>query len=187
MISAADLKVGVVFEYNGEPCKVLEYKHTHMARGSADVRLKIRGLISGNVIPVVISPSMKFEEAVLMKKPMQFLYRDREALHFMDPKDFEQIELKSSVMGENSVFLKDGETYEVLYWDEIALDVLVPPKVDLVVMECDPGIKGNSAANMYKSATLAGGVKVKVPLFIKKGEKVRVETANRTYVGKAKS
>jgi elongation factor P len=185
MISAVDLKVGVVFEYNDEPCKVLEYKHTHMARGSADVRLKIRGLVSGNVLPLVVSPSMKFEEANLVKKPMQFLYRDGEELHFMNPITFEQFELPASI-NETSIFLKDGKTYDLLFWDEKAMDILVPPKVTVEVEECDPGVKGNSAANMYKSAVVTGGASVRVPLFIEKGENIRIDSVNLKYVERAK-
>ena len=92
MIQAVNLRNNMVFVYNDEPCKVLEFRHTHMGRGSADVRLKIRGLLSGNVIPLVLTPSDKFDEANLTKKPMQFLYRDGNTLYFMDPISYEQIE-----------------------------------------------------------------------------------------------
>lgn len=186
MLAATELKVNTIFVYNDEPCRVLEYRHTHMARGSADVRLKIKGLISNNVIPLVLTPSSKFEKANLIKKPKQFLYKEGQTLHFMDPENFEQIELDAENMSDSVVFLQEGETYDVLYWDDQALDVMVPPKVDVEVLECDPGVKGNSAANMYKSAEIVGGIQIKVPLFIEKGEKIRVDTVNRKYVERAK-
>ncbi len=186
MINATDLKVGVIFVYKSEPYKVLTYKHTHMGRGSADIRLRIQGLISGNVIPLVASPSERFEEADLAKKTMQFLYKEQETLNFMDPKTFEQIELNSQDLGEEVSFLKDGEEYSLLYFNNQPINVMVPPKVVLTVIDCDPGVKGNSATNVYKSAVIEGGIKIKVPLFIKKGEKIRVDTVDRKYVERAK-
>ena len=186
MYQAVDLKIGTIFIYNSEPYKVLDYKHTHMGRGSADVRLKIKGLLSSNVIQVVFSPSDRFEEADLLKKTMQFLYREGETLYFMDQQTYEQIEINVGDMGEEIAFLQDGESYEALLWDEKPINILVPPKVDVEVIDCDPGVKGNSAANMYKSAVVTGGIKVRVPLFIKQGEKIRVDTVNRKYVERAK-
>ncbi len=185
MIQATSLKIGKIFVKDGEPYKVLDYKHTHMARSSADVRLKIKGLISGNVIPFVVSPSAKFEEASLTKKSMQYLYKDGDNLIFMNPTTFEQFELDQNI-NTATVFLKDGENYDILYWDEKALDVIVPPKVDVEILECDPGVKGNSAANMYKNAKILGGINIKVPLFIEKGEMIRVDTVGMKYVERAK-
>ena len=186
MIQATDLKIGTIFVYRHEPCRVLDYKHTHLARSSADVRLKIKGLLSGKIIPITLAPSERFEEANLIKKSMQFLYAEDDTLHFMDPNSYEQVELDKDKMSEEVVFLQDGETYSVLYWDDQALGIEIPPKVDLKIAECDPGVKGNSAANMYKSATLENGLKIKVPLFIKPDEKIRVDTINRKYVERAK-
>lgn len=185
MLQGVDLKIGVIFVHDGEPCKVLEYSHTHMARGSADVRLKIRKLISGSTVPMTVAPSTRFEEANLMKKQMQFLYVDGDELVFMNPVTFEQFGISKEI-NEATVFMKDGETYDVLFWDEKPLDIMIPPKVDVEIIECDPGVKGNSAANMYKSATVEGGIRIKVPLFIEQGEKIRVDTVNLKYVERAK-
>jgi elongation factor P len=185
MISAVDLRNGAVFEYNGEPYKVMEFKHTHMGRGAADVRLKIRGLVSGNVVPVVFAPSERFEEAALVKTPMQYLYRDEDILYFMNPLTYEQVELSAKEMGDQTDFLQDGETYNILYWGEQPINLEIPPKVVVEVLECDPGVKGNSAANMYKSAVVTGNIPVKVPLFIEQGEKIRIDTTDRKYVERA--
>jgi elongation factor P len=186
MYKAVDLKNGTIFVYNEEPYKVIDYKHTHMGRGSADVRLRIRGLVSGNVISVVFAPSERFEEADLAKKPMQYLYREGDTLYFMNPDTYEQMELLASEMGEETDFLKDGETFEVLFWEDKPLSIIIPPKVDVEVLECDPGVKGNSAANMYKSAVVTGNIRVKVPLFIEQGEMIRIDTVERKYVERAK-
>ena len=143
-------------------------------------------LITGNVLQIVLSPSEKFEEASLDKREMQFLYREDDNLFFMNPKTFEQIEIESKNMGEEIDFLKEGNNYNVLFWDEKALSIEIPPKVVLKVINCDPGVKGNSAANMYKSASLEGEIKVRVPLFINQGDNIRVDTINRKYVERAK-
>lgn len=186
MLSAVDLKIGKIFVYRDEPYKVVEYKHTHMGRGSADVRLKIRGLLSNNVLPIVFNPTEKFEEANLSKKEMQYLYKEDDTLYFMDPVSYEQIEIAKDTLGEEIDFIQDGVTYNVFYWDDKAIGVEIPPKVAVEVIDCDPGVKGNSAANMYKSAVVTGNIKVRVPLFINKGERIKVDTINRKYVERAK-
>jgi elongation factor P len=186
MYSAVDLKIGKIFVYRDEPYKVLTYKHTHMARGSADVRLKIRGLLSGNILPTVFGPNEKFEQANLSKRKMQFLYKEDNTLYFMNPTTYDQIELNKESMGEETDFLQDGETYDLLYWDAQAIGVEIPPKATVEIIDCDPGVKGNSAANMYKSAVVTGGIQIRVPLFIDKGEKIRIDTVGRKYVERAK-
>lgn len=186
MYSASDLKNGVIFIYNSEPYKVLDYKHTHMGRGGANISLKVRGLISGNVIPLGLKPSDNFEAADLVKKEMQFLYREEDTLFFMDPISYEQVEIEAQKMDEDIEFMQDGESYPVLFWGDMALSIEIPPKVTVEVLECDPGVKGNSAANMYKSAMVTGKIRVKVPLFIEQGEKIKVDTINKKYVERAK-
>jgi elongation factor P len=186
MYSAGDLKTGINFIYNDEPCKVLDYKHTHMGRRGADITVKMKGLISGNILQITLSPSDKFKEGDLDKIKMQYLYSEGQTLFFMNPKSFEQVEISAKKMDNDIDFLHEGENYNVFFWEEKALSIEIPPKVVMEIIECDPGVKGNSAANMYKSAMLIGGIKVKVPLFINKGEKIRVDTINRKYVERAK-
>lgn len=186
MFQAGELRNGSIFVYNEQPYKVMTFKHTHMGRGSADVRLKIKGLIKGDVLQVVFSPDERFEEADLAKKKMQYLYKEDENYIFMDPISYNQVELNKETMGDDSDFLKDGETYDLLYWGEKPLSIMIPPKIDVEVLECDPGVKGNSAANMYKSAVVTGNIQVRVPLFINQGEKIKIDTVNREYVERAK-
>ena len=186
MYQASDLKNGVIFIYNNEPFKVLSYKHTHMGRQGANITVKIRGLISGSVLPVTMSPNERFEQADLKKKKMQFLYREGKELFFMDMKNYEQTEINENVIGDEADFLQDGKDYELIFWDEKPLSIEIPPKIVVEVIECAPGVKGNSAANMYKSAKVTGNISVKVPLFVEQGEKIRIDTVNRKYVERAK-
>ena len=116
---------------------------------------------------------------------MQYLYGDDEGYVFMDPKTFEQTVIEDRVIGESGKFLKEGEEVYVLYWDERALDVDLPPKMTFTVTSAAPGEKGDSASNVYKEARLENGLRVRVPLFVKVGDKVRVDTRSGEYVERA--
>lgn len=183
MIEASQLRTGTTFVWRGEPWQVITYKHTHMGRGSADVRVKIRGLISGTIKSQAFAPNERFEEALITKQPLQFLYREDTELVLMHPTTFDQVSLKISVVGETEArFLQEGQEVAVLFWEDQAIGVDMPPKVDVVVVEADPGVKGNSATNIYKSAKLANGVIAKVPLFVNPGDTVRIDTRTGEYV-----
>jgi elongation factor P len=117
---------------------------------------------------------------------MQYLYKDGLDYVFMDPNDYEQVSLSEAVLAENAKYLKEGITVNILFWDERPLWVELPPKMEFTVAETDPGIKGNSAANMYKSAVLDNGVTVRVPLFIETGEKIMVDTRDGSYAERVK-
>ncbi|OGD62544.1 elongation factor P [Candidatus Beckwithbacteria bacterium RBG_13_42_9] len=182
MFQASELRNNTTFVYQDEPWKVLEYKHTHMGRGSADVRVKIRNLLTGVVRSQVFAPTERFDEADIQKQPRQYLYREGDNLVFMHPTTFEQETIAAGIIGELAAkFLKEGEEVSVFYWGEKAIDIDMPPKATLTVAEADPGVKGNSATNIYKSAKLENGVVVKVPLFVRVGDKVKVDTRTGEY------
>ncbi len=185
MIAATDLKIGVSFEYEGKPCKVVKYNHIKIGRGGASVRVSIRNLESGDLSEKTFQSTTKFEEISTLKRALQYLYKDDVNASFMDPTSFEQVEVPLSVLGDDIKYVKEGEDANVLFWGERALSVEIPPKVTLDVVETDAGIKGNSATNVYKPAILTGGVEVKVPLFIKVGDKIRVDTRDGSYVERA--
>ena len=104
----------------------------------------------------------------------------------MDPKPYEQVEIPLSILAEQAAFLKEGESVDVLFWDEKALSLELPPKITLKVVESDPGVKGNSATNIYKPAVLENGLNLKVPLFIKVGDQIKVDTRTGEYLERAK-
>ena len=104
----------------------------------------------------------------------------------MDPKNFEQVEIPLAILGDSVSYLKEGENATVFFWEDKALSVDLPPKITLEVVECDPGVKGNSASNFYKPATLSNGLSIKVPLFINVGESIRVDTRTGEYIERAK-
>lgn len=182
MISATDLKNGTKFLYEGKPYVVVKYTHSKIGRGGANVKVSVRNLESGNLSEKTFNSSNKFDEVTTIKKKMQYIYSDSGSGYFMDNNSFEQVEVPVSVLGDKIRFIKEGEEVSVLFWDGRALSVEIPPKVVLEVVETDPGVKGNSATNIYKPAKLSNGLELKVPLFIKVGDKVKVDTRTSEYV-----
>ncbi len=186
MINATDLKNGTTFLDKGKPYKVLKYTHVKVGRGGATVRVSARNLESGGVEEKTFSSNIKVEDVRTSKRQLQFLYSDPKVATFMDPKTYEQIEIPLKVLEGELPFIKEGETVSVLFWDERPLSIEIQPKVTLAVIETAPGVKGNSATNIYKQATLENGLKVKIPLFINTGEKVIIDTRDGEYVERAK-
>lgn len=182
MLSATQLKNNTYFEYQGDPFIVLKYKHTHLGRGGANIRVKAKNLKTGSVRSFNFGSNDRFDEVILEKKEMQYLYLDNDNLLFMDPRSFEQIEVSKKILGEQYKFLTEGQMAIVLFWQEKPLDIDMPVSVELEVAESAPGVKGNSATNIFKPATLINGLNVKVPLFINKGDKIKVDTRTGEYI-----
>ena len=186
MVNVTDLKGGTAFLHYGKPFTVIKYNLIKMGRGSATVRVTARNLSTGGMEEISYQSNASVEEAETSKRKLQYLYKDATTAYFMDPITFEQIEIPLTILGTSVAYIKEGSEATVLFWGETALSVDLPPKVVLAVTECDPGVKGNSASNIFKSAVLENGLSVKVPLFIKVGEKVRVDTRSGEYIERAK-
>ncbi len=185
MISASKLRNGTLFEYQDEPFRVINFKHTHMGRGSADVRVKIRGLVSGLVLSKNFSPDERFNEASLLKKNLQYLYSDNEKIYLMDEANYSQQSIDKALIGEQLGFLKEGTIVKVLFWEEQAIGIELPITMEFEVIEAEPGAKGNSAVNIFKSVSIDTGHQVKVPIFINTGDKIKVNTESGEYLGRA--
>ncbi|MBI2008592.1 elongation factor P [Candidatus Amesbacteria bacterium] len=183
MIGVQEIRSGTAFLLDNQPWVGLKYEHVKMGRGTATIRIKMRNLVTGTVIEKSFINSARVEEIDVVRKPMQFLYKDGETYVFMDPKTYEQV-----IIGEveEGKYLKDGVTVNVLFWDETALAVELPPKMEFEVAECDSGIKGNSVSNLYKRAKLDNGINLRVPLFIEAGDKILVDTRDGTYAERVK-
>lgn len=185
MIVVQDIRNGTAFLMDGQPYLGLKYEHVKMGRGSATIRIKAKNLLTGAIIEKSFINSARVEEINMARRPMQYLYH-ASGFVFMDPKSYEQVEIDEAVISENAPYLKEGTQVNVLFWDERPLWIELPPKMEFTIAETDPGIKGNSAANMYKSAKLDNGLTVRVPLFIGQGEKIVVDTRDGSYVERAK-
>jgi len=190
MIGSTDLKNGTTFLSNSKPYKVVKYNLIKMGRGGAIVRVTARCLLDGTVEDKTYSSNVKVDEVKTSKRRLQYLYNDGVNVCFMDPLTYEQIEVPVKVIKEELPFMKEGENADIFFWTdegvEKPLSVDIPPKVVLTIKDTDPGVKGNSASNVYKDALLENDLKVRVPLFIKVGDKVRVDTRSGDYVERAK-
>ncbi|OGY07800.1 MAG: elongation factor P [Candidatus Blackburnbacteria bacterium RIFCSPHIGHO2_01_FULL_43_15b] len=189
MVNSTDLRAGTTFLSDGQPYQVLKYTFVKMGRGSATVKVKARNLISGSIVDKSYTSNNVVEDVKTTKRRLQYLYKDPTVAsgqaYFMDPRDFDQVTIPIKTLGGQVAFLKEGGEVDVLFWDERALSLDLPPKVTLTVTEADPGVKGNSASNIYKSAVLENGLQVKVPLFISRGEKIVIDTRTGEYIERA--
>lgn len=186
MIQANNLRNGTTFLIDNAPYKVIKYTFIKMGRGGATVRVKARNLLTSSVEEKSYSSAVKLDEVTTTKRELQYLYRDGENVVFMDPKSFDQIEVPIVTVADELPYVKEGQTAVVLFWEssgnQVPLSIEIAPKVTLKVSETVPGVKGNSATNVYKDATLENGLVAKVPLFIKVGDKVRIDTRTGEYV-----
>lgn len=184
MIDVNKLKVGVTFADEGSPWKVLKYDFIKMGRGGAVIKIKARNLISGSIVTKSFQSGNVVEDIALTKKHLQYLYKDDEKMYFMDPITFEQTELPLSIVGDDVNFLVEGEKAWVLSWNDLVLGVELPAAVVMEVVEADHWEKGNSVSNLTKPVKVASGLTVMVPLFIAKGDKIKINTAENSYIGR---
>lgn len=189
MIPVSKLRPGTTYGHEGKAYQVIEYKHTKMGRGGATIRVKSRNLQNGAIEEKTFDSGNSVESVDTQKRQLQYLYSDGSNCVFMDNASFEQIEVPTSLLGERSSFLKEGQEVNLLFLNfegvEKVIDVDLPPKVVLRVTETDPGVKGNSATNVYKPAKLENGLSLRVPLFVNVGDKIRVDTRTGDYVERA--
>ncbi len=184
MISVTDLRAGTTYRETGELLQVISYEHIKMGRGSANIKVKVRNLKTGTIVEKSYINGANVEDIRLDNQEMQFLYKDNESASFMDPRTFEQKEvLLANIPGHE--FLIEGNNYTLQFFENQPLGILLPPKVTLKVTDTPPGVKGNSASNVYKDATLENGMNVRVPLFINIGDSVVVDTRDKSYTKRA--
>lgn len=181
MIGVTELRAGIIFEETGNLYQVLSYEHIKMGRGSANIKVKVKNLKNGSTTEKSFINGAKVADVMVLKRDVQYLYSDSDFSYFMDPRSFDQVSVPLSLVGTDSAYLKEGESYNVSFLRDEAIALNLPPKMDFEVAEADPGVKGNSASNIYKDAVLDNGLRVRVPLFIKAGDKVKVDTRTGEY------
>ena len=186
MISAGDFRNGATFELDGQVLQVVEFQHVKPGKGAAFVRTKCKNVITGAVVERTFSPTDKFEQAFVERRDMQYLYNDGDLYYFMDPETFDMVPLNKDVLGDAFQFVKENTMCSLLSYKGSVFTVEVPNFVDLVVTETEPGVKGDTATNVTKSATLETGAVIKVPLFINEGEKIQIDTRTGEYLGRCK-
>lgn len=182
MASTSDIRNGLCIRYNHDIFKIIEFLHVKPGKGPAFVRTKLRSVTTGKVIDNTFSAGHKIDDVRVETHKFQFLYNDGEFYHFMNTEDYTQIRLTESALDAPQL-LKEGEVVTVLIntEDQMPLSVEMPASVILEVTHTEPGVKGNTATNATKPATVETGAEVNVPLFINEGDKIKIETEKGTY------
>ena len=184
MISSNDFKTGMTIDYEGNLFQIIEFQHVKPGKGQAFVRSKLRNLRTGAVIDNTFNAGEKVKRAHVEKSTMQFLYSMGDEYVFMNNETYEQIELTAAQLEQEKNFLVDGMEVKVMSYNGEILGVEVPEKVTLEVVECEPGVKGNTASNATKSATVSTGYSLQVPLFVEVGDKLIINTNDGRYVSR---
>jgi len=185
MLVVSELRAGTIYEDEGQLLQVLSYEHIKLGRGSANIKVKVKNLRSGSITEKSFINGAKVNDVSVIKKDMQYLYQDEEGAYFMNPTTFEQVTVPLRILGQEATFLQEGTTYPISFHEDEALAIVMTPKVVLKVVDTAPGVKGNSASNVFKEAQLENGISVKVPLFINVGDSVRVDTRTGAYTERA--
>ena len=185
MYSAGDFRNGVTFEWEGNVYSVVEFQHVKPGKGAAFVRTKIKNVITGGVIEKSFSPTEKFPQAFIERREMQYSYTDGDLYYFMDMETYEQLPLGADMLGDSFKFVKEETVCKILSYKGNVFSVEPPFFIDLKVTETEPAVRGNTANNALKNATLETGATIKVPMFIEEGEMIRIDTRTGEYMERA--
>ncbi len=186
MIYASDFRKGITFEINGEPHVVIDFQHVKPGKGAAFVRTKYKNILSGATREEAFNPDDKFPKAHIETRKMQYLYNDGELYYFMDPETYDQVPLSFDLVEDAIKFMRENDEAMVKFFQGKAFIVEAENFVNLTVIETEPGVKGNTATNVTKAATVETGAVVQVPIFIEAGEKIQIDTRTGEYLGRAK-
>ena len=188
MISFTALKSGMVILIESKPFLVISEQHTHMGRGSAVLKVKLKDLLDGHNLEKTFKGNEKLEQVDLQKNKASFLYRDEEKSYFMDNKVYEQFFLSNDQIGKKIDYLKEGQQVETLNFNNKIINIELPPKTELKVVSAPSGVRGDTAqGSVTKEIILETGAKIQAPLFIKEGDIVRVNTETGKYVERHES
>jgi len=188
MANTSDIRNGLCIRYNHDIFKIIEFLHVKPGKGPAFVRTKLKSVTTGKVIDNTFSAGHKIEDVRVETHKFQYLYPEGDQFHFMNVEDYNQITINKEVI-ENPGLMKEGEVVTVIInsEDEMPLSVEMPASVILEVTATEPGVKGNTATNATKPATVETGASIMVPLFINEGDKIKIETAKGTYKERIKA
>ena len=182
MIKAGQIDTGTALLIKGQPFICIDREFVNPGKGSAFVRLKLKSPATGQVLSETMKSQDNAEDITVEDKDLQYLYNDGENFTMMNTDTFEQIEVPMKSFPDYEYFMKDGETYRATFWEDNVLDIQIPSKIVFTVAECEEGVKGNTVQGATKYATTETGLRVVVPIFIKQGEKIRVNTETKEYL-----
>ena len=201
MISAGEFRNGVTFEQDGQVLQVVEFQHVKPGKGAAFVRTKTKNVITGAVIETSYNPTAKFPQAFIERREVTYSYQDGDLYHafierrevtysyqdgdlyhFMDNETYDDIPVNASDVPDNFKFCKENEVCKLLSYKGKVFSVEIPNFIELTVTETEPGIRGNTATNTLKPATVETGATLRVPLFINEGDVIRIDTRTGEYM-----
>ncbi|MET1259288.1 elongation factor P [Flagellimonas sp. DF-77] len=187
MANTSDIRKGLCIKYNHDIYKIVEFLHVKPGKGPAFVRTKLKSVTTGKVIDNTFSAGHKIEDVRVETRSYQYLYNEGDTFHFMNTDDYNQISLQKSSLDAPDL-LKEGEVVTILFntEDSMPLSVDMPASVVLEVTHTEPGVKGNTATNATKPATVETGARINVPLFINEGDKIKIDTEKGAYMERAK-
>ncbi len=185
MATTNDLKNGIVLDLDGQLWTVIDFQHVKPGKGGAFVRTTLKSVMSGKVVDKTFNAGTKVETATVDKRNMTFLYKDGSDFVFMDGDTFDQIPVSAEVVGSGAGYLLENAQAVVAVHDSIPLYVELPVTVELLVEHTDPGLQGDRSTGGTKPATLETGASINVPLFVNTGDRLKVDTRDGRYLGRA--
>ena len=181
-VGTSEFRNGLRIEIDGDPFEIAFFQHVKPGKGGAFVRTKLRNLRTGRVVDQTFRAGERVDEADVEDRRMQYLYQDGDSLVFMDTQSFDQIPFSADQVGDARRFLKENIEVDVLFWKGRPLQIELPNFIEAAIVRCDPGLKGDTASGATKPATLETGAVVQVPLFVKEGDRIRVDTRTGQYI-----
>ena len=186
-IDTSEFRKGLKIEIDGEPFEIVDFQHVKPGKGSAFVRTSIRNLLTGRLLQPTMKSGDKVGKPDIEEKEMQYLYKQGEDYYFMDTKTYDQTFIGDKALGEQKNYLKEGIAASILFYNGKAIGVSLPNSVDLKVVTCDPGVRGDTVSGALKPAILETGYRVNVPLFINEGDVLKIDTRDGKYLTRLSS
>ena len=184
MISAGEFRNGVTMEYEGNIYQVIEFQHVKPGKGAAFVRTKIKNLVTGAVVEKTFRPTEKMPKAMIERKDMTYLYNDGDLYNFMDAETYDQIAIPASEVGDALKFVKENEICKLVSHNGSVFGVEPPLFVELLITECEPGVKGDTATGATKPCVVETGATLYVPLFVNEGDTIKIDTRTGEYLSR---
>ncbi|MDP2622865.1 MAG: elongation factor P [Actinomycetota bacterium] len=182
MISTNDVRPGMTLDLEDGIFLIVDYQHHKPGKGRAMVRMKLKNIDSGAVIDRTFRADEPVQQAIIQRRPHQFLYRDDLGLHFMDGETYSQIALSADEVGEAASYLSEGDTVGLSMYEGKAIGIDLPASVEMEVAQTEPGVKGDRSSAGTKPATTETGLVVQVPLFVENGDRIKVDTRTGSYM-----
>lgn len=187
MATTADMRNGLCLEMNNDVWQVVEFLHVKPGKGNAFVRTKLKSLTTGKVVENTFSSGSNLDVVRVERRTCQFLYSDEYGMHFMNNETFDQVTLNNEMV-EGREFIKEGQEVDILFHSDTEKPLLceLPAHIILAITFAEPGVKGNTATNAYKNATVETGANIQVPLFVEEGDKIKIDTRTLSYIERVK-